>query len=189
MNHIGTVRLETERLILRKISSDDFYFAYKNWVTDKEVTKFVGWSKHENIEETKRIFTNWINEYEYKKTYRWIIVLKEIREPIGTIDVVDMDEELNTVTIGYVIGRKWWNRGIVTEAFSRVIKFLFEDIKVNRIEATHMPLNFASGKVMKKCGLKYEGTLRQRFKNKGEFIDILIYGILAEDYFNSTIQR
>ncbi|HHX70146.1 MAG TPA: GNAT family N-acetyltransferase [Gallicola sp.] len=183
MNNIGTVMLETKRLILRKISLKDIPFAYKNWVADEEVTKFITWKKHKDVGETKDLLEFWINKYKFKNTYRWIIELKEMGEPIGIIDVVSLDEKLNMAVIGYAIGKTWWNKGIVTEAFSRIIKFLFESVKLNRVEAIHMTSNIASGKVMEKCGLKYEGTNRQRLKNKEELVDVSIYGILAEDYF------
>jgi len=109
--------------------------------------------------------------------------LKEINEPIGSISVVEKDEKLNIVQIGYCIGTKWWNQGIVTEVFSATIRFLFDEVKVNRIEARHDTNNPRSGRVMVKCGLKYEGTLRQAgFNNKG-IVDVSVYSILASEYY------
>ena len=94
--------------------------------------------------------------------------IESINEPIGTINVVDMKENLNIIHIGYCIGSKWWNQGITSEAFSGIIPFFFDEVKANRIEAQHDPNNPNSGKVMVKCGLKYEGTLRQAgFNIKG----------------------
>jgi ribosomal-protein-alanine N-acetyltransferase len=62
--------------------------------------------------------------------------------------------------IGYCIGRKWWHSGITSEALESVIQFLIEEVGLNRIESRHDPRNPNSGAVMKKCGMKYEGTLR-----------------------------
>lgn len=71
----------------------------------------------------------------------------------------------------------------MSEAFSRIIPFLFEEVKVQRIEAQHDPNNPGSGKVMEKCGLKYEGTLRKAdWSNKG-IVDAAMYALLAEEYF------
>jgi ribosomal-protein-alanine N-acetyltransferase len=92
---------------------------------------------------------------------------------------------LDIVHIGYCIGSKWWGQGITTEAFAGIIPFLFEEVGVNRIESQHDPNNPGSGKVMVKCGLKYEGTLRQAdFSNKG-IVDASMYSILSSEYYNN----
>ena len=93
-----------------------------------------------------------------------------------------MDEEVGSAHIGYCIGRRWWNKGITSEAFSAVIKFLTEEVGVNRIESRHDTRNINSGKVMEKCGLKYEGTLRQSDINTQGICDAAWYSLLKEDY-------
>ncbi len=184
MNHMGTVKIETKRLLLRRFTERDALAAFNNWTNDEKVTKFLRWPTHKSIEVTESILKEWINLYKNKDFYQWAIVLKEYcDEPIGTISVVDQNERLNIVHIGYCIGSRWWNQGITSEAFSGIISFLFNQVKVNRIESQHDPNNPNSGKVMIKCGLKYEGTLRQAdFSNKG-IVDASIYSVLASEYF------
>lgn len=81
--------------------------------------------------------------------YQWAIVLKNNGNgPVGTISVVDRNDALNILHIGYCIGSRWWNQGITSEAFSGIISFLFEQVKANRIESQHDPRNPNSGKVM-----------------------------------------
>ena len=70
----------------------------------------------------------------------------------------------------------------MTEAFREVIRFLFGEVGVNRIEARHDVNNPHSGDVMKKCGLKFEGTRRQGGKNNQGIVDLSVYAILREDY-------
>lgn len=182
MKHLGTVRLETERLILRKATLDDVVPAYKNWVTDDEVTKFLRWKSHNNIDETKYIFSSWINGYN-NEVYNWIIELKEINEPIGTIGAIEIDNRIEMVHIGYALGRAWWGNGIMTEALTKLIEFFFEEVEVNRIESMFDPNNAGSGRVMKKSGMKHEGTLKQAdWSNKG-IVDASYYGLISEDYF------
>lgn len=65
------------------------------------------------------------------------------------------------VHVGYCIGKKWWHQGITSEALAALINFFFKEVKANRIESRHDPRNPNSGKVMEKCGLIYEGTIRQ----------------------------
>ncbi|MDI9488382.1 MAG: GNAT family N-acetyltransferase [Bacillota bacterium] len=184
MEHKGTVTIETKRLLLRRFKESDIPAAYNNWMNDDKVTEFLRWPTHKSIDDTRKVIKDWIDLYKNKDFYQWAIVLKEIDQPIGTISVVNMNDRLDIVHIGYCIGSKWWNRGITSEAFLSIIPFLFYDVKVNRIESQHDPNNIASGKVMLKCGLKYEGILRQAdFNNKG-IVDAVMYSLLASEYYN-----
>ncbi|MEG1426225.1 MAG: GNAT family protein [Oscillospiraceae bacterium] len=182
MEHQGTVSLETSRLILRRFRLDDSVAAFRNWTHDDRVTEFLSWNTHENIVVTEKVIKMWVDSYADKNFYQWAIAQKENDESIGAISIVEQNEELNSVQIGYCIGSKWWHKGYTSEAFTSIIPFLFEKVKVNRIESKHDPLNPNSGKVMLKCGLKYEGTLRQAAINNKGIVDAAMYSILAEEY-------
>ncbi|MBQ2774884.1 MAG: GNAT family N-acetyltransferase [Clostridia bacterium] len=182
MTHLGTVEIESERLLLRRFVEDDIPVAFRNWTSDEKVTEFLRWPTHADVSVTKTVIKGWIENYSRNDFYQWAIVLKETGEPVGGISVVNIDERIDMVNIGYCIGSKWWHRGITSEAFSLIIPFLFDEVKVNRIQSHHDPNNPNSGKVMQKCGLKYEGTLRQAdWSNKG-IVDACTYSLLAEDY-------
>lgn len=183
MEHKGTVSLETERLILRKFTADDVEPAFRNWTSDEKVTEFLRWPTHKNISITESVLKDWIDNYKDNLFYQWAIVPKDLNEPIGTISVVEMDERIDMVHIGYCIGSKWWRKGYTSEAFAGIIPFFFDEVKVQRIESQHDPNNPNSGAVMKKCGLEYEGTLRKAdWSNKG-IVDACMYSLLAEDYY------
>ena len=185
MEHKGTVRMETERLILRKFTENDVEPAFRNWTSDEKVTAFLRWPTHRCIETTRSVIADWIKNSERDDFYQWAIELKERSEPIGTISVVDRNERLGILHIGYCIGSKWWHQGITSEAFAAVIPFLLEEVGANRIESQHDPDNPNSGLVMKKCGLQYEGTLRQAdYSNRG-VVDACIYSLLKEDWLRS----
>ena len=183
LTHKGTIQLETDRLILRRFVDGDAEAMFRNWANDQEVTKYLRWRAHENTEMTDKILTEWIPRYKNDDFYQWTIILKEESdEPIGTITVVDSRYHVNMVHIGYCIGRKWWNRGITSEALKTLIKFFFEEVGINRVEAQHDPNNPASGKVMMKCGMKYEGTMREADFNNQGICDAAMYAILRRDY-------
>jgi len=102
MNHLGTVQIETDRLILRKFNISDAQALFNNWANDVEVTKFLSWSPIMSVEVAECILSDWIDSYTDNKFYQWAIVLKENSdEPIGTISVVRMNEEIDMVHIGY----------------------------------------------------------------------------------------
>ncbi len=183
LNHKGTKIIETERLILRPYRSSDAEPMFKNWASDREVTKYLTWNAHRSVSETEAVINSWLAEYNELSRYNWIIVLKELGEPVGSIDVARIYGNTDTAEIGYCLGRQWWNKGIMTEAFKAVIKYLFEEIGISQIRAEHAASNTASGRVMEKCGLVYEGTLRRFFRaTSGELMDICCYSILKDEY-------
>ena len=179
MEHCGTRQLETDRLILRRFVNEDAAAMYKNWASDDAVTKYLMWPTHSSEEISQGVIKDWVNSYSNEKYYQWAIVLKENGdEPIGSISVVDMKENISAAHIGYCIGRTWWNKGITSEALKAVMAFLFDEVDVNRIEARHDPRNPNSGKVMQKCGMKYEGTLRSSDWNNQGICDACYYALL-----------
>ena len=183
MKDLGTKTIETERLILRKFKVEDAEAAYKNWTSDPEVAKFLTWPPHNDVEVTKSVIKVWVNSYSKDDFYQWAITLKENGdEPIGSIGAVDKDEEIDMVHIGYCIGKKWWHTGVTSEDLKALISYFIKEVGVNRVESRHDPNNPNSGKVMMKCGMKYEGTMRQADKNNQGICDYSMYGILAEEY-------
>ncbi|KIH69773.1 GNAT family N-acetyltransferase [Salinicoccus roseus] len=182
MQHFGTQTLETERLVLRKLTLDDSEAMYNNWASDPEVTEYLTWPPHESVEATRQLIGHWMEEYEKDDFYQWAIVPKDLGEPVGTISVVDADDSVGMVHIGYCIGKEWWGKGYTTEAFERLISFFFEDVGLNRIESKHDVRNPGSGRVMEKCGLLYEGTKRQADHNNQGICDSALYAIIRSDY-------
>ena len=182
MKHCGTQRLETQRLVLRRYINEDAAAMYNNWASDREVTKYLTWPAQSSQEVSQAVTEGWVKNYPDERYYQWAIVLKENGdEPIGSIAVVDMKEDISMAHIGYCIGREWWHKGVTSEALKAVMDFLFDVVGVNRIEARHDPRNPNSGKVMKKCGMKYEGTLRSSDRNNQGICDACYYAILKSE--------
>jgi len=180
--HRGTQALETPRLILRRAMREDAEPMFRNWASDTEVTKFLTWPAYKRAENAYPILDMWIREYEKPDFYQWMIVLKEIGEPVGTISVVRLNDSVDEAEIGYCIGRRWWHRGIMSEAASAVIDFLFAEAGMNRIVGRHDTNNPNSGGVMKKCGMQYEGVSRASDRNNQGICDIVQYAILRSDW-------
>lgn len=145
-------KIETERLILRKFALDDAEAMFKNWANDPEVTKYMTWNPHPNVETTKKIIQMWLDEYNDPNTKRFAITLKDTGEIVGSIDIVDYVK--GCPEIGYCLSRKCWNKGYMTEAATAFIKYLFkEGFKKIVIEA-HVD-NIGSNRVIEKCGFTF----------------------------------
>lgn len=181
LRHSGTRTIETRRLILRRFKVEDAQSMYDNWASDPEVTKYLTWQPHVSAEATAELLEDWEGSYEQGSYYNWAIVLKELGEPIGSISVVEQKDDLKKAHIGYCIGKKWWRQGIMTEALGAVIRYLFSE-GYQRIDSRHDPRNPHSGDVMKKCGMQYEGTLRNYDWNNQGYCDACFYSILAGEY-------
>ena len=186
MRHLGTVKIETERLVLRRFVSEDAIPVFRNWGSDERVTRFLCWTPYKTLDEAKETLSGRIASYQKPDFYQWAIVPKDgPDEPIGSISAVEIQERTSTVEIGYCIGVDWWGQGIVTEAFRGIIPFFFDQVGANRICAQHDPNNPGSGRVMAKCGLRHEGTLRQADYNNCGIVDVAVWGLLASEYRES----
>ena len=180
--HKGTQRIETPRLILRRAVQEDAQDMFHNWASDPDVTKFLTWPPHESVEATQNILARWQAAYEQDNYYLWMIVPKELGQPIGSISVVRQNDAVAEAEIGYCIGRPWWHRGFMTEALTAVTDYLFTEVGMNRVAARHDPNNPHSGGVMRKCGMKYEGTHRACDRNNQGICDAAQYAILRSEW-------
>ena len=186
MTHKGTERLETERLILRRFVLEDLEQIYYNCWSDPDVWKWTNYAPMPHIGDVQNaanMFTkNWLDAYERPDRYSWAIQLKSTGEVIGRYFGMHPDDRVSQVELAYEIGRNWWNQGYMTEATKKVIDFFLRDVGFNRVYAIHASANPASGRVMQKSGMVYEGTLRQAHKCNNGIFDEVRYSILAEDY-------
>ena len=187
MNHCGTMRLETDRLILRRFQLSDAPDFYRNVTSDPRVNRFLTWKNHESVAQTEELMESFISRYESPQRYCWAITLKDTGEVIGTIAAPTVKERTETVEVTYAIGEKWWGKGIAAEALKKVMEFLFDRVGVNRIEAGHDLNNPNSGKVMEKAGMRREGVLRQAGRNNQGLFDLVFYAMLKQDHESRSL--
>jgi len=173
--------LETERLRLRKLSIRDAGDLYE-YASLPEVAEHVVWDYHRNISDSMHFLRVVIKQYEDGVPSPWGIVHKEHGRLIGTIGYHIWNIPNGFAEVGYALSKDYWNNGYASEAFKEVIRFGFEKMNLNRVEATCKLPNTASERVMQKCGLTYEGILRKRLFAKGEYHDLKFYSILKSEW-------
>jgi RimJ/RimL family protein N-acetyltransferase len=103
---------------------------------------------------------------------------------IGAAGLGNINREYESAEIGFWIGKPYWNFGYATEAVSSLLGYGFGTLGLNRIQGRHFARNPASGRVMEKCGMKYEGCLRQYVKKWGDFEDVKVFGMLKGEVGN-----
>lgn len=178
MQNRGTGTLETERLILRQFREGDAADMFKNWASDPKVTEFLTWPTHTDIQVTETVVRSWIERYPDLSYYNWAMERKDGKEIVGNISVVKLDEKIETAEIGYCMGKDWWGQGLMPEALTAVIAYLFDEVGLNRVAAYHDTNNPKSGRVMLKAGMKPEGVLRAAGIRHGIYYDKAVYSIL-----------
>ena len=183
MKILDDCNLESDRLIIRKFTTQDYKEMFLNWASDPLTSKFLDWNAHENEEVTKNIVQCWIDDYD-KGIYNWVVQLKNTNQLIGSISVVGQDLGAKSVEIGYCYGSKFWGNGYASEALKCVIKFFFDKTDTLLVEAKHISGNPASGSVMQKAGMKFDASLRLRKLNKftKQLDDLIVYSITKSEY-------
>ena len=179
LNHKGTKEIHTARLLLRKYRLSDAKGMFENYASDERVTKYMPWRAYDKVSNVSLFLESAIRDYEKISTYHWAIEYGG--KMIGSISAT-VNDMRNNCEVGYCIGYDFWNKGITSEALAAVIIFLFDEVGMHRIMAKHDIENPASGEVMKKCGMTYEGRFKEYYlRHDGTYSDALVYGIVNEN--------
>lgn len=169
-------KLETEFLVLRKPTKNDALDILE-YGSDEETVKYLDWIGVKTADEALK----GIIDFHWSNPGIWVIELKQNRKCIGTIDL-RLNPKHEKSEFGFVLNRKYWNNGYMTEALTALLKLCFEELNLNRVEAFHYVGNEGSGRVMQKCGMKFEGVSEQGVKIKGVFRDVVRYGVTKEHW-------
>ena len=177
--------IRTERLTLRPVRMSDANDLYE-YSSDPEVARHVLWDAHASIHQTRAYIRYLLRQYRNAQPSTLVIALTSTGKVVGTIGFMWIQQENRSAEVGYSLSRAYWGHGLMTEALKAMVEFGFAKLNLNRIEAQHESDNPASGRVMQKAGMRYEGRLRQRLYNKGRYTDVDLYAILRQDYTAMT---
>ena len=176
-------QLETDRLILRRMLQSDAEDMY-DYAHRSDVTRHLTWDPHPNLLYTREYLAYVSAHYAAGDFYDWAVIDRESGRMIGTCGFTRFHCEADCAEIGYVIHPAFWGRGIATEAVGAVIRFGFQRLDLNRIEAKFMEGTEASRRVMEKNGMTFEGMLRQCMYIKGEYRNVGICSLLRREFYS-----
>lgn len=153
--------LETKRLLLRpwqELDAEDLY----RYASDPQVGPIAGWPVHTSVENSLEIIKGVLSQPE---TYA--VVLKEKGHAVGSVGLMiggDSNLELSETEaeIGYWIGVPFWGQGLIPEAVRELIRYGFEDLKLEKIWCGYFDGNKQSKRVQEKCGFRYQYTNENR---------------------------
>ncbi|MGE4214349.1 MAG: GNAT family N-acetyltransferase [Anaerotignaceae bacterium] len=170
----------TERLILRPIVINDLEDIFE-YSKHPLVGPDAGWKPHESKSETMDIMKTIFID----KDSVWGIETKESKKIIGSVGLIEDPKRENkqAMMLGYAIAYEQWGKGITTEASRSVIDYGFKELGLSLISVCCYAYNGRSRGVIKKCGFKYEGTMRQAEERfDGKIFDSEIYSITKEEW-------
>lgn len=151
---------------------------FLEYYADPEVNKYIVSDIPKNIEESKQELAYWINVYYYNDGIYFAIARKDNNKLIGSIGLSSYNKRHNRIEASYDLNKKYWNKGITTKALKALVKYGFEELKINRIEAYSIKENYSSRKVLLKSGFELEGELREHRKHNGIYKDIGVFSVI-----------
>lgn len=114
--------------------------------------------------------------------YRTLAIATKDSDTLIGLITLDRDRIFPRAEVSYWIDESHRNQGYATEAVQGIIDYAFTELSINRLQATHFTDNPASGRVLEKAGMLYEGTLRQYVGMGDTFFDCKMYAILRDDF-------
>ena len=180
--------LRTERLIIRPWSIEDLDDFYE-YAKDDRVGPNAGWPVHENKGQSRKILESFIQDEEVNA-----IVLREENKVIGSVGLHRIrnqgdlqDEQIKE--IGYVLSPYYWGNGYVPEVVREVLRYGFEELKLDRIWCMHFDFNERSKRVIEKCNFRYIKTEERRLSLiDKKVVNTLCYNMTKDEYFKSKIE-
>ena len=172
--------LRTQRLVLRPIKKEDTSCLY-TILSSEKVVIYYGTFPIEKVEIVESIMERYEKDFIEDIGIRWGIALKETDELIGTCGFMNWAKRHKRAQIGYELSENYWGKGYGTEAAEAVVKYGFNAMDLQRIEALIYPENEGSFRLVEKLGFQYEGLLRSYayFRNKHQ--DLKLYARIKKE--------
>ena len=171
--------LETERMILRMWRKKDAPELYE-YAKNPNVGPHAGWKPHESINESRMIISQI-----FLTNMCWAIQDRETGKIIGSIGLEEdkFRPDVKSKELGYSLAEDYWGRGLMTEAAGRIIRYAFDELKLDVLMIRTGESNIRSQRVIEKCGFEYEGTLRRTYRiYDGSIREVRCYSMLSEEY-------
>ncbi len=181
MSKATSPRLETERLILRPYAKSDGP-RISSLLKSREVTRYT-FMPHPYRPSDYYAFVRKINTVQARRRNLVFALLeKSTDDLIGGVGCHNIDADAKKCEIGYWLAKKYWGEGLMPEAVAAIVTYLFRVRKLRRVYAKVWHPNAKSARVLEKVGFTLEGKLRQDIKRNGRWMDVLVFGMLREEW-------
>jgi [ribosomal protein S5]-alanine N-acetyltransferase len=173
--------LTTERLLLRLFKKEDFDFV-KTHFADENVSRYLYDTEPPTTNQKAQEVLDWTMNTKSNDHMRWGIALKDHPETlIGTCGFHCYDKTNNAAETGYDLSNKYWRKGYMSEALTRIIKYGFNELHLHKISAIASLDNTGSNKLLEKLGFKLDGVIRDKHLFRGKYYDHNLYSLLETE--------
>lgn len=173
--------LQTERLALRALRASDAEAVFAIF-SDDAVTRYNDLDSFTTLGEAANMIERITERNRDGNTLWWGVTLPENDRVIGVCGFNGFRRQWFTAAIGYDVATAYWNRGYMTEALRAIMRYGFESLNVNRIEALVVPGNDPSARVLEKLDFRREGLLRDYGFWKNRFWDLHLFALLKREW-------
>lgn len=174
-----TPTLFTDRLTLRPFRVEDASDVYE-YCSSTNVTSFLFWYPHRDIETTERLLKSWIKK---KRHYSWCLEYQ--KKAIGEIQIIK-DLEEGVCEIGYTLNEHYWRKGFMKEGLKKVLSYLFEEKEYREIIAITDVRNVASMALLASLGFLKGAISPYYVAKKDENIEVCSYSLSKNDLVRKT---
>lgn len=173
--------LVTDRLLLRRtvVSDAERLFQMRS---DKRVMQYIIRPLATSIEDVLPIIAIFDELLASNEGIHWAICLKEENLFIGNISLFRFKKEHSRAELGYYLHSEYWNKGIMSEAIQVTLKYAFETMEANSVEADINPTNLASAKILERNGFEREAFFKERYFWQDSFRDSAVFSLLSSDW-------
>lgn len=179
--------MQNEKVFLRRLSKDDAE-AIASMANDKDIyASTLNIPYPYSIDDANFWLELQEKQFEENRAYNFAIISKVDNAIVGVIGL--NKGSANKGELGYWIGKKYWNQGYATSATSLLLSYAFNELLYNRVYSKHFASNLASGKVMQKNHMQYEGKLKMDELKDGVYHDIILYGLCKDDYLKNKERK
>jgi ribosomal-protein-alanine N-acetyltransferase len=174
------ITIDLGEYVLRPLQPSDIS-AWYAYLSDPQVTRLTSYDI-QSESAVAAMIEHYLAGYSQKMSTRWAIARRDSDMLIGTCGYYWWDPGHSVAELGYDLSRSYWGKGVMTHAVKAVVKWGFETLEANRIQATVMVDNVGSARVLEKNGFQQEGTLRELKICRGQPRDYWMFASLRKDY-------
>jgi ribosomal-protein-alanine N-acetyltransferase len=172
--------LRTARTTLRALRLDDAGELHAVF-SDPETMRYWSSLPHADEQRTREMITSIEAAFVARSVLQWGIERDRDGRVLGTVTLMPEPDQPRA-ELGYIIGREHWGKGYAGEAQRRAVRFAFEELGLQRLEADTHPGNEASSRSLERLGFRQEGRLRERWLVGSKFSDSIVWGLLAAEW-------
>ena len=173
--------ISAQRVLLRSLRDDDRPALFEVF-SDPETMRYWSsppWTKESQASEYLEEIRTGLRTRSF---FQWGLARRSDDHVLGTCTLFAYHEPCRRAEVGFILGRRHWGQGLMTEGFQALLRHSFEELGLRRLEADTDPRNTGSIRLLERMGFQREGLMRERWEVGGEIQDSVLFGLLRREW-------